>query len=331
MPAGASTGPQATLTDGIVTVSGTSSRDVMSINLNANRLAVDFGANGTVDARFGRSLFRLVRVLTAGGNDAVTFTGTGGAPVTISGGTGADFIGVIGNIGELGTDDAPTTVNGNDGNDSVLAATPGAVTIHTGAGNDFVDGGGAGVGHETISLGDGDDRLVSALNEFVGARSDLVNGGTGQDSMQMVGSFASETLNLSAKDGHLLVNLDQIDADNVETVNWLGRGGNDSGDEVNVNDLTGTDVSSFTADFTDPLDGVGPNNSADQLTVRGTPGEDNIKVGGSTPRIAVAGLSPTVDAVNLDRQDLLRIDTLDGRDTVDSSGLPGGLVQLQVI
>ena len=44
----------------------------------------------------------------------------------------------------------------------------------------------------------------------------------------------------------------------------------------------------------------------------------------------IAGLTPTVTPINLDHHDTLRLDTLDGRDTVDRSGLPRGLVQLQV-
>jgi hypothetical protein len=117
-------------------------------------------------------------------------------------------------------------------------------------------------------------------------------------------------------------------------VTWSGFGGLDesgSGDGVAVNDLSGTDVVNFTPDFTDPLDGTGPNNSSDQLTIRGTAGDDRITVSGSGANITVAGLTPTVTPVNLDSQDVLQIETLDGRDRVDSSCLQRGLVQLQVL
>jgi len=105
-------------------------------------------------------------------------------PVTISGGAGNDGIAVVGNIGETGEGDASTTVNGNDGNDGIFAATPGPVTVRGGIGDDRVDGGGAGVGRETISLGDGNDRFVSSLNAFIGARNDTVDRGTGLDRMR---------------------------------------------------------------------------------------------------------------------------------------------------
>jgi hypothetical protein len=338
-PAGAATGPTATLKGGTVTVTGTANRDVIAITEDANRLAVDFGSDGSIDAQFRRSEFDRVQVLAGGGDDGITVEGpgVGDVPVTINGGAGNDGGGVVGNIGDFGTGDAPVTINGNDGNDNFLTATPGPVTVRGGAGNDLVNGGGAGVGRETVLLGDGNDRFVSDLNAFVGARSDIVDGGSGRDTMEMNGAFASESVSLSADAGHLIVdhNLrDRIDTNNVEDVKWVGFGGLDetgAGDAVAVNDLSGTDVTHFMADFTDPLDNKGPNNSADQLTVRGTAGTDHVTVSGSGANIAVAGLSPTVTAVNLNKKDVLQIETLQGRDTVDSSRLQRGLVQLQVL
>lgn len=331
-PAQAAAGPTATLSNGTVTVNGTIGRDVMSITVDSDRLAIDFGADGTIDTQFRRSQFQRVQVLPAGGDDGVGFTGTGDVPVTISGGAGNDGIGVDGSIGETGVGDAPTTVSGNSGNDNLFVATPGPVTVQGGTGDDRVEGGGAGVGRETVSLGDGNDRFVSSLNAYVGARSDRVDGGAGQDSMRAEGTFADENIDLSAKAGHLVITHggDLIDSDNIEDVSWVGFGGLDGGDGVTVNDLSGTDVVRFTPDFTDPLDGTGPNNSTDSLTVRGTAGDDHVTVSGSGANSTVAGLTPTVTPVNLSQQDVLRIETLAGNDTVDSSGLQRGLVQLLV-
>jgi hypothetical protein len=61
-----------------------------------------------------------------------------------------------------------------------------------------------------------------------------------------------------------------------------------------------------------------------------TPGDDHIAVNSFGANINVAGLTPAITPVLLDANDVLRIDTLAGNDTVDSSGLPPGLVQLQV-
>ncbi|HVQ19083.1 MAG TPA: hypothetical protein VMT27_08625, partial [Actinomycetes bacterium] len=58
--ADAATGPTATLSNGTVTITGTIDRDVISVAIDSDRLAIDFGANGTVDAQFGRSRFQRV-------------------------------------------------------------------------------------------------------------------------------------------------------------------------------------------------------------------------------------------------------------------------------
>jgi hypothetical protein len=338
-PAGAATGPTATLRSGTVTVTGTAASDVIHVTLDATHLVVDFGFDGTIDAQFRRSRVQQVRVLGGDGDDRMTVdgSGVGDLPITENGGLGDDLVGIIGNIGDFGDGDVAVTLTGDDGNDAIIAAAPGPVTIQAGAGDDFVDGGGAGTGQETISLGDGNDRFQSELSGFLlgGTRSDTVDGGTGRNTMEIDGSFASENIILSANAGHLIVDhsAGRIDADNIQDVTWVGFGGLDEGggDQAAVNDLSGTDVVNFTPDFTDPLDNTGPNNSADQLTVRGTAGVDHITVSGSGANITVAGLTPTVTPINLDAQDTLRIETLAGNDTVNSSGLQRGLVQLQVL
>jgi hypothetical protein len=332
-PAAAATSPTATLNLGIVTVTGTDADDRIGITSNATQVVVDFGFDGTNDAKFPRSEYTKVRVFAGGGNDGVGLTGTGDVPITLSGGIGSDGIGVVGSIGETGTGDAPTTVNGNAGNDRIFAAAPGPVTVRAGAGADLVEGGGAGVGREAVLLGDGNDRFLTSLNAFVGLRSDIVDGGAGQDTMEVEGTFASEGVALSGNAGHLIIDHDlrnRIDADNVEAVTYFGFGGLDSGDAIAVNDLAGTDVVRFTPNFSVNRESTAPNNSADTLTVRGTAGVDDITVSGSGANTTVAGLTPTVTPVFLQRQDILVIDTLDGNDSVDSSGLQAGLVQLLV-
>jgi hypothetical protein len=339
-PAGAATGPTATLSLRTVTVTGTAARDVIAITLSTDRLTVDFGSDGSVDVQFRGSRFDRVRVLAGGGADGVTVegVGVGDVPITMRGQGGNDFLGVVGNIGDFGEGDLPVTMIGNDGDDDFLAGAPGPVTILAGVGDDSVDGGRAGTGQESISLGEGNDRFLSSMNGFIvgGSRNDIVDGGAGQDAMEMEGTFATESVGLSVDGGHLIVAHDfrnRIDADNVEDVSWRGFGGLDesgSGDAVAVNDLSGTDVVRFTPDFTDPLDGAGPNNSSDTLTVRGTTGVDHVTVSGSGADVTVAGLTPLVTPVFLAQDDFLLVQTLSGNDIVDSSGLQRGLVQLIV-
>ena len=335
-PAVASSALGATLTNGTVTVTGTPARDVIAITVDALGVAVDFGSDGTVDAQFARSQVTQVQVFAGDGDDRVDVTGTGVLPMTVNGGTGSDGIGVVGNFGETGLGDAPTTVNGDAGNDRLTAATPGPVTVNAGSGDDRVNDGGAGVGLEKVSLGDGDDRFVSSLDDFLGARTDVVNGGAGRNTMVVNGTFDSETVTLSAEAGHLIVERDlrdRIDANNVQAVKWFGFGGpgaNGSGDQITVGDLSGTDVTNVTPNFSAAKDAASPNDSADVLTVSGRSTDGTITVSGSGARITVAGLAATVTPVLLDAQDTLRIETA-GQDVVDRSGLPRGLVHFRVL
>src|SRR6266705_2065552 len=284
-PAGAATCATAQLRDGILTVTGTAARDVLGISMGHRQVAVDFGFDGTVDARFLMSGVRRLSVQLGDGNDGLSVIGAG--------------------VG-----DVPVTI-----------------------------GGGLSNGPERISLGGGNDKFVSTLDVFVSpftARNDVVDGGTGKDTLELRGTFESESLSLSAEAGHLIAlhdARDRTDSVHVENVTWFGFGGNDEsgfGDDITVNDLSGTGVVNFTPDFSSPSDATAPNNSADQLRVVATPGDDHITVNSSGASIIVSGLTPAITPVLLDANDVLRIDTLAGHDTVDTAGLPPGLVQLQV-
>ena len=70
-----------------MTVTGTAARDVIHVTLNANRLVVDFGFDGTVDAQFNRSQVQRLRVLGGGGDDGMSVdgSGVGDLPITMNG------------------------------------------------------------------------------------------------------------------------------------------------------------------------------------------------------------------------------------------------------
>jgi hypothetical protein len=235
------------------------------------------------------------------GDDGLRAIGTGvsDVPITIGAG-GGDAVGVLSTEDADHAGTAPVAISGNDGNDDLSTPVPGAATIDAGTGDDRVQGGGRGVGPETISLGVGNDRLVSSLDFFLRPISEIVDGGSGQDALETRGTFATESVEPPADAGHLLVThelRDHIDAVGVEDVTWFGSGGNDEtgpGDSVAGNDLSGTGIVHFTPDFTDPSDNTGPNNNFDQLGVVGTAGVDHLTVSGSGANITVAGLTPLV-------------------------------------
>ena len=54
--------PTATLDAGTVTVTGTAASDRLAVTIGTSELTVDFGSDGTVDARFARSQVQRVRV-----------------------------------------------------------------------------------------------------------------------------------------------------------------------------------------------------------------------------------------------------------------------------
>src|SRR5262249_41863271 len=78
--------------------------------------------------------------------------------------------------------------------------------------------------------------------------------------------------------------------------------------------------------------GVGgvPDNQLDTVNVKGTDSNDKITVAGSAASVNVTGLAATIDILHPDATDELKFDTGAGKDTVDPSGLAGGVVQLSV-
>jgi hypothetical protein len=113
-----------------------------------------------------------------------------------------------------------------------------------------------------------------------------------------------------------------MDTAGVERVDVNALGG---ADRVTVNDLTGTDVTKVNADL-GPADGA-----ADQVVVNGTAGDDNVKVASNAAGIDVTGLAAAVSIANAEpANDRLDIFGLGGTNTVDSSGLAPGLIQLFV-
>src|SRR5215831_2246810 len=71
-PARAATGATARLQNGILTVTGTAARDVVGISMSHRQVAIDFGSDGTVDARFLMSRIHQVSVQLGDGDDGIS-------------------------------------------------------------------------------------------------------------------------------------------------------------------------------------------------------------------------------------------------------------------
>jgi Ca2+-binding RTX toxin-like protein len=253
---------------------------------NPNVVDLDVGEDGTIDFAFDRSTFSVINVQAGGGNDEVRIApGAQLGDVTIDGGPGDD------------------TLIGGDGNDTLIG----------GPGNDVIDG---GRGSDTALMGSGNDTFV--WNP--GDGSDTVEGQGGKDVLQFNGSNAPEHYDISANGSRVRLFRDvadvTMDLNGIDTLNLDTLG---SADTVTVGDLTGTDLRHANVDLSGtPGSGTG-DGAADTVTVDGTEGADNVKVGSTGGDVLVSGLYTAVDVGGADATgDKVDVNTLGGDDRINS-------------
>ena len=117
-----------------------------------------------------------------------------------------------------------------------------------------------------------------------------------------------------------------MDLAGVEQVDVASVGGNDN---LTVDNLTGTDVTTVNNDLAATLGGTVPGAGVAQTTVNGTDGADGIVVSGAAGSASVSGLSATVNVVHADAtRDELGIFALGGNDHVDATALKADAIQL---
>jgi len=296
---------QPKLKHGELTINGTKASDKIALRLQAGQpdtLQVDVGDDGSADFSFARSTIAKIAVNARSGADVVRIDESNGA-----------F-----------TDSIPTTIDGGDGNDTI-AGGKGIETLRGGDGNDSIDGNG---GNDLALLGAGDDTFVWDP----GDGSDTVEGQDGTDTMLFNGAGVAEQVDLSANGSRLKFFRTQgnitMDTAGVERVDFNALGG---ADVVTVNDLTGTDVSSVNVDLAGTLGGATGDGQPDRIVVNATTGDDAIDVSGDAQVVKVSGLTPTIKILHPEAaSDRLEINTLAGRDTVDTPGLAAGAIQLFV-
>jgi hypothetical protein len=284
---------------------GTQGSDKIALRLEAGRpdvLQVDVGDDGSPDFSFRLEPIGSIVVDAGAGDDLVRIDESNGA-----------F-----------TNSIPTTIAGGTGNDTLLGGSGGELFLG-GAGSDTVYGNG---GNDVADLGAGDDSFVWDP----GDGSDAIEGGAGSDTMVFNGAAASEQVTLSANGSHLKFVRDlgniTMDTHGVEQVDFNALGG---ADLVTVNDLAGTDVSGVRVDLAGALGGTAGDGQADRVVVNATNGNDAITVDGDAGGIKGSGLAASVEILHAEAaNDRLEINTLAGRDTVDSGGLAAGAIQLLV-
>jgi Ca2+-binding RTX toxin-like protein len=153
----------ATLSGGVLTVTGTSGNDVIMIRTGKDdagtaQIIVTEGVAtrphkgatrvAPTVTRFAAADVKSVVVNAGDGNDSVALTGRRKSPFAVN-----------------------ATINGGNGNDRLLAGA-GNDTINGGAGNDRIEG---GDGNDLLNGDDGNDRIAG------GRGADSLNGGNGND------------------------------------------------------------------------------------------------------------------------------------------------------
>lgn len=286
---------------GQLIVTGTNHADNITLTVPATDtsvLEVDFGP-GTTKRTVNRSDFTQILVTSRGGNDVVRI--------------------------DYGAEVQPfTIIDTGAGNDTAFGGS-GNELFRTGAGNDVVDG---NRGTDTALLGSGQDAFIWDP----GDGSDVIKGGRGQDTMVFNGSAAAEKFVASANGPRLRFTRDVgnivMDTDDVERVALNALGGADT---VTVGDLRGTDVQKVDIDLGAQLNASGGDLATDAVTVTGTAGRDNIRVSGSGGNVRVSGLKADVQLKDAEPADQLTIDTLTGRDHVNTGRLTPGTIGLSIL
>jgi Ca2+-binding RTX toxin-like protein len=297
--------PAPTLRYGVLTVKGTQAADRIALRLKAGdsgTLQVDVGDDGSADFSFPRASVARILVKARAGDDAVRIDDVNGS-----------F-----------TDTIPTEIVGGHGDDA-LTGGRGNETFFGGSGNDLIDGKG---GNDLASMGQGDDTFVWDP----GDGSDTIEGQAGFDTMLFDGAAAAEHVELSANGNRLRFFRDvatiTMDTHGVERVDFNALGGADT---VTIGDLRRTDVSDVNVDLAGALGGAAGDGQADRVVVDGTNRNDAIDVSGDAGEVKTSGLAATVAILHPEvANDRLELNTLAGHDTVDSTGLAAGAIQLLV-
>ena len=265
-----------------------------------------------------------------GGNGAEQFTTTANgarvrfdrvtpAPFAIDVGTseklvldangGDDSFSATGNLAAL----IAITVDGGAANDNLLGSN-GADVLLGGDGNDFADG---QQGNDVALLGAGDD----TFQWDPGDGSDVVEGQAGADTMAFNGSNTGENMEASANGERVRftrnVGTITMDLNDVESIVAKTFGGPDN---LVVNDLSGTDLTSVVADLA--AIGGGDDAQPDNVITNATNGDDVVTVIDTASNVQTSGLAARVTVSGaIAGSDRLTVNALAGDDVIDATGV----------
>jgi hypothetical protein len=287
---------------------------------------VDLGADGVVD-----------RVVANGSNqrDNISVSGFGTTVFVL----GPTFVQIDGadRFDRL-------RVNGRGDQDDMSASTDlmrltldggdGGGTLFGGPGDDVLIG---GDGFDETVGGKGNDiaRMRGYFDRFTwhaGDGSDDVDGGGSRDSLFLQGTNAVEVFDFfrfgrSVRFVHD-PNAEAVDFEDIEEVDAMALGG---ADVFGVRDLSGTGVELIDLNLAGFFGTADGDKAADQVQLEATDGDDDLTVVGKkfiAGTVTVTGMDAKLNLTHTEPIDKLSIDTLEGDDHVDSSGLEPGVIEL---
>jgi Ca2+-binding RTX toxin-like protein len=267
--------------------------------------------------------------------------------VTVNGTNGADAIFVTGDAGGVSVAGLQATVNmffqeaANDrltvnglaGDDVINAASLEAdgiqLTLNGGLGADILIG---SEGGDLINGGDGNDTALMGAGDDVfvwnpGDDNDTVEGQDGVDTLLFNGANIAENIDISANGGRALFVRDianvTMDLNDVEKITFNALGG---ADNIEVNDLSGTDVTEVNVNLAGTLGGSLGDGQADTIVINATNGDDAIVVTNDNGVVTVSGLATELTITGFEANDRIVINGLGGDDVIEASGLSGMLL-----
>ncbi|MBX3570242.1 MAG: hypothetical protein KF914_19430 [Rhizobiaceae bacterium] len=217
-------------------VDGGADFDTLIVNASTETQSVQLGAGNSpsftvrsTSGNFYVDAYNMERIQFTGGagNDTINTGDRGG---TVDGGGGTDHW--IADLSAL----ASNIVFAIDSTKSIAAAGLTAIaglerlTINTGSGNDVITGNDQA---DTINTGAGDDKISARTRPADGAAIDVVDGGTGTDTLVVGASSETKSVTLSTGNSpNFSVRSTSgkyyIDAYNVEVINIYTGSGNDT-------------------------------------------------------------------------------------------------------
>jgi Ca2+-binding RTX toxin-like protein len=281
--------------------------------------------------------------------DKVTANGSGAADtITVTGSAGSLL--VTGLVASISISQVESTdqleIRGGAANDTLTAATLAAgivaLTLDGGLGSDTING---SAGADTLKGGDdndivdgnqGNDLALLGIGNDVfiwdpGDGSDTVEGEAGLDELLFNGSGASENIDITPNGvrSRLFRDVGNItmDLDDVEVLTYSALGGADS---IVVGNMVGTDVTRVNVNLASTIGGGTGDGQVDQVRVNGTAGDDVITAALVSGSVDVSGLQALTHITTPEATDRLVLLAGNGADVIDASGLPAGVMVVEL-